>query len=289
MKGDPVRQAERECRRLARSHYENFLVASVLLPHRLRQPFYNIYAFCRTADDLADESATPEAALRALSEFQASLDATFQGHPADGIFLALAKTIPPFRLDQTPFDDLLDAFRQDQHQTRYETVDELNNYCRRSANPVGRIVLRMAEADDNETDLALSDQICTGLQLANFWQDVARDYAIGRIYIPQSELRSFGISESQFDSMASNRSTDKALKRLIQHQCNQTEAFFHRGMPLCDRVPHWLGRSLRLFAGGGLATLDAIRAIDFDVMRKRPKVSKTTQARLVLRSLIARR
>ncbi|MFG0261441.1 MAG: squalene/phytoene synthase family protein, partial [Novipirellula sp. JB048] len=200
-----------------------------------------------------------------------------------------AQTISQFRLDRQPFDDLLDAFRQDQHQRRYETIDELIHYCQRSANPVGRIVLRMGSADDDETNLALSDQICTGLQLANFWQDVARDYAIGRIYVPRSELRAFGITESQLGCMAKHRSTTPALRRLLEHQCHQTEALFHRGMPLCERVPAWLGRSVRLFAHGGLATLDALRAIDFDVMRTRPRVRKATQARLVLRALLAHR
>ena len=288
MKGDSVKQAERECRQIALSHYENFLVASVLLPRRLKQPFYNVYAFCRTADDLADESATPALALNALLQCQASLDATFAGHPPAGIFPALAKTIEQFRLEKQPFDDLLDAFRQDQQKTRYESIDELLDYCRRSANPVGRIVLKLAAADADAADLERSDQICTGLQLANFWQDVARDYAIGRIYIPQSELRTWGVSEEMFAEMIQQQSTLPELKALIQAECDRTKTYFDRGEPLCDHVPKWLGRNLRLFVGGGRATLEAIRAINFDVIRMRPRVSKATQAGLILRSLIGR-
>lgn len=288
MKGESVKQAERECRRIALSHYENFLVASVLLPRRLKQPFYNVYAFCRTADDLADESATPALALNALSQCQTSLDATFAGNPPAGIFTALANTIEQFRLNKQPFDDLLDAFRQDQQKTRYQTTRELLDYCRRSANPVGRIVLKLAAVDADVADLERSDQICTGLQLANFWQDVARDYAIGRIYLPQSELRTLGVSEERFAEMIQQRSTLPELKTLIQAECDRAQTCFDLGAPLCDHVPKWLGRNLRLFVGGGRATLEAIRAIDFDVIRIRPRVSKGTQAGLILRSLIGR-
>ncbi|WP_372717817.1 squalene synthase HpnC [Novipirellula sp.] len=288
MKGDSVKQAERECRRIALSHYENFLVASVLLPRRLKQPFYNVYAFCRTADDLADESKTPAAAVQALAQCQMSLDATFAGHPPAGIFMALAKTIEQFRLDKQPFDDLLDAFLQDQRKTRYQTTRELLDYCRRSANPVGRIVLKLAAVDADVADLERSDQICTGLQLANFWQDVARDYAIGRIYLPQSELRAMGVNEQRFAEMIQQRSTLPELKTLIQAECDRAHTYFDRGVPLCDHVPKWLGRNLQLFVGGGRATLEAIRAIDFDVIRTRPRVSKRTQVGLILRSLISR-
>ncbi|GAA5506427.1 squalene synthase HpnC [Novipirellula caenicola] len=288
MKGDSLQQAERECRRIALSHYENFLVASVLMPGRLKQPFYNVYAFCRTADDLADGSATPQQALRSLEQCQASLDATFAGRPPAGIFTALAATIEQFQLEKQPFDDLLDAFRQDQRKRRYETVDELLDYCRRSANPVGRIVLQLAAVDADREALDRSDQICTGLQLANFWQDVARDHAIGRIYLPQSELRASGISEDMVSEMVQQQSTPPVMKTVIEALCVRTQTYFDRGEPLCDHVPKWLGRNLRLFVGGGRATLAAIRAIDFDVLRVRPRVSKATQAGLILRSLVGR-
>ncbi|WP_144057813.1 squalene synthase HpnC [Novipirellula maiorica] len=281
-----VKKAEQECRRIALSHYENFLVASVLLPRRLKQPFYNVYAFCRTADDLADESANPTSALRALDQCQTSLDAAFAGRPAAGIFTALAKTIEQFQLEKQPFNDLLDAFRQDQQKTRYETMGELLDYCRRSANPVGRIVLRLAAIDADTADLERSDQICTGLQLANFWQDVARDHAIGRVYLPQSELLAWGVSKEMLSEMIQRQTTYPQMKAAIQAQCDRTQTYFDCGEPLCDHVPKWLGRNLRLFVGGGRATLEAIRAVDFDVIRVRPRVSKATQVGLILRSLI---
>ena len=204
------RSAERETRRLARSHYENFLVASVLLPRRLRQPFYNVYAFCRIADDLADESGSTTAALALLSEFQSHLDQTFQGEPPNPTFIALSGTIDEFDLPKQPFDDLLDAFRQDQHKFRYADFQEISEYCRRSANPVGRLVLQLADCCTPE-NANLSDEICTGLQLANFWQDIARDYGIGRIYLPAEEMDRFGVEES----MLGRSYTPPELRRLL--------------------------------------------------------------------------
>lgn len=273
--------AEQETRRLAKSHYENFLVASVLLPRRLRQPFYNVYAFCRQADDLADESPTPEIALAGLDAFQRELDETFAGRPGSNLFLALADTIEAFGLSQQPFDDLLDAFRQDQRVTRYQSFDQLLDYCRRSANPVGRIVLSLGGACREET-AALSDQICTGLQLANFWQDVARDYAMGRIYLPLDEMDRFGVSEA----MLAGQSTPPELKRLLADQCRQAEEFFQRGLPLAEIVPRWLAHDVKLFAHGGLATLASIGRIDYDVLRQRPTVSRWRQATLVVRAML---
>lgn len=278
---DRLKAAENETRRLARSHYENFLVASLLLPRRLRQPFYNVYAFCRTADDLADESPSPDIACSRLDDFQRQLDETYAGKPCESLFIALATTIDQFDLPQQPFDELLDAFRQDQHKTRYASSDELFDYCRRSANPVGRIVLRLGDCFDEE-NAALSDQICTGLQLANFWQDVVRDYAIGRIYLPADAMSRFGVSES----MLSQSSTPIELRQLLASQCDRAENIFRCGLPLADRVPGWLSSDIKLFAHGGLATLEAIRRIDFDVLRVRPTVSKWRQSGLVVRAML---
>lgn len=282
MSSDSVLQSsEKACRQLARAHYENFVVASVLLPRRLRQPFYNVYAFCRTADDLADESESPEIATDKLAAFQQQLDETFAGRPPANQFTALAHTIEQFQLPKQPFDDLLSAFRQDQVIDRYESFDQLHDYCRRSANPVGRIVLQLADAFDDE-NAALSDEICTGLQLANFWQDVARDLAIGRVYLPQSEMREFSVSEE----MLHQPTTDPRLRDLLRSECDRAEAFFHRGLPLADRVPRWFDSDIKLFAHGGLATLKAIRSIDFDVLRIRPKVSKLQQVGLIARAAV---
>ncbi|KAA5544508.1 squalene synthase HpnC [Roseiconus nitratireducens] len=282
--GKILRNSELVCRRLARSHYENFLVASILLPRRLRQPFYNIYAFCRTADDLADQSPSPEAALTALDDLQSDLDATFAGHPPDtSFFPALAHTVETFDLAKKPFEDLLSAFRQDQHVTQYASMPELIDYCTRSANPVGRIVLQLA-GQLNEQTAPLSDQICTGLQLANFWQDVKRDWEIGRVYLPQDACRRHGV---QPRDLADSR-TPETLKSLLAQLCDDAEAHFHRGLPLAEHVPRWLAGDIRLFAHGGLATLQAIRKIDFDVLRVRPKVTKMVQLKLMTRAATGR-
>jgi squalene synthase HpnC len=277
-----LKASQRVSRRLARSHYENFLVASILLPRRFRQPFYNIYAFCRTADDLADESASPELALAALAELQQKLDATFAGQPPrDSFFPALAETIREYDLEQPPFDDLLSAFRQDQHLREYETNRQLIDYCRRSANPVGRILLQLGDCRNDKTE-GLSDEICTGLQLANFWQDIARDRAIGRVYLPAEVRQQHGISTSMLDQP----STPVALRRLLANLCDDSEARFRRGLELVNHVPRWLATDVKLFAHGGLETLNAIRKIDFDVLRIRPTVGKGTQLRLVAKAMV---
>ncbi len=182
-----------------------------------------------------------------------------------------------------PFDDLLSAFRQDQSKTRYDSFEELLDYCCRSANPVGRIVLKLGESLDAENSL-LSDQICTGLQLVNFWQDVARDRAKGRVYLPADEMRRSGVS----DRMLDQPTTPGPLRKLLASECQRSEAFFRRGLPLADRVAPWLAKDIKLFAHGGLATLAAIRKIDFDVLRIRPTVGKPTQFGLVCRAMLGR-
>ena len=270
---------EAETRRLARSHYENFVVASLLLPRRLRQPFYNVYAFCRTADDLADESGCTQSATERLQAFQIQLNEAFAGKPAGNLFIALSNTIEQFQLPQQPFDDLIAAFRQDQVKTRYRDFAELLDYCRRSANPVGRILLKMVGSSDPTND-ELSDQICTGLQLANFWQDVARDRELDRVYLPQDAMATFEVDER----MLACPSTPEPLRRLLRSECRRAAAYFHRGLPLAERVPRWFARDVRLFAHGGLATLDAIAAIDYDVLRVRPTVSKGQQMLMVAKA-----
>jgi squalene synthase HpnC len=271
-----VLRARRDCRRLVRSHYENFVVASVLLPRRMRQPFYNVYAFCRTADDLADCSSSPEHALTRLDEFQRSLDATFAGNPPAGPFLALRETIEAFGLPKRPFDELLEAFRQDQRRRRYPDWPSLLDYCRRSANPVGHLVLHLGGCFD-EANASLSDRICTGLQLANFWQDVRRDFEIGRVYLPGDAMERHGVTEETLRAP----SAPDGFKRLLGELCERTERLFREGLPLADQVPPWLAGDIRLFAHGGLATLQAISAIDFDVLARRPRVSPWRQLKLV--------
>jgi squalene synthase HpnC len=276
--------ARAHCRRIALGHYENFLVASVLLPRKMKQPFYNVYAFCRHADDLADESPSPEIATERLGHWQQQLDRCFAGQSVDHpIFIALSDTILQFRLQKRPFDDLLDAFRQDQVKVRFANFAELLDYCRRSANPVGHIVLRLADADSPE-NIALSDSICTGLQLANHWQDIRRDFQAGRIYLPQDALASVSITES---ALGQPKACEE-LKHLIASQCQRAREFLIAGLPLADRVPRWLASDIRLFAHGGLETLDAIARQDHDTIAQRPTVSKTRQLKLVIRAMLGR-
>ena len=240
-----------------------------------------MYAFCRTADDLADQSPSPALAREHLDHFQCRLDAVFRGYPPEGLFLALAETIEQFSLEKQPFDDLLWAFRQDQAQNRYRTFAELLEYCQKSANPVGRILLRMVGAD-SESNLQYSDEICTGLQLANFLQDVRRDGEIDRIYLPREDWGEFGVDESMILAGESN----SKLRRLIAHHCDRAEAYLRRGLPLAQNVPKWFSKDVLLFAHGGLETLKAIRRIDHDVWRVRPTVGKWKQMSLVTRAFL---
>src|ERR1700680_3775410 len=187
-------EAREYCRRLARSHYENFSVASWFLPKRLRQHFFNVYSYCRISDDLGDEVGDGAASLQLLGEWETELNACYDSYPRHPVFVALAETVRMFEIPKHEFADLLTAFRQDQSITRYETFNELLAYCRYSANPVGHLVLYLCGYQDRERQM-LSDYTCTALQLANFWQDVSADFAKGRIYVPLEDLRRFGVSE----------------------------------------------------------------------------------------------
>ena len=283
-------QSRRYCRRLARSHYENFTVASWLLPRRLHQHFSNIYAYCRWADDLADETRSPEESLALLDWWEEQLQACYRGRGAPPgtvrsmvrwshpVFIALGDTIGRFDIAREPFADLLAAFRQDQRVTRYETFEQLIEYCRYSANPVGRLVLRLGECDD-ESRTALSDCVCTGLQLANFWQDVARDWDRGRIYLPLADCRRFGYDESMF----ARREASDAFRRLLAAQVSEAEGWLRRGLPLVKRVPRWMQLEVALFIHGGLAILEAVRRQQYDVWSRRPVVSKREKLRLAAR------
>jgi squalene synthase HpnC len=269
-------EAERFCRQLATSHYENFVVASLFLPVRMRQPFYNVYAYCRYSDDLADLSPSPQEATRKLLDWRKQLSDCFAGRATHPIFVALADTAGKHRLEIGPFADLLQAFLQDQSKTRYQTMDELLDYCKHSANPVGRIVLRLANAD-SDANVRLSDSICTGLQLANHWQDVARDVHAGRIYLPREDAEKFGVDLEQLEQQANSAD----FRRLIEYECDRAETFLRAGMTLAGHVPQWLAKDIRLFVLGGLATLQAIDSIQYDVLTTRPTVSKWKQLKLI--------
>lgn len=269
-------EARDYCRRLATTHYENFTVASRLFPRHLFQPLCNVYAYCRWADDLADESPTPDSALELLEWWQQQLDATYAGQASHPVFVALRETIVAFHLPREPLADLLVAFRRDQRQNRYATLTDLLSYCEKSANPVGRIVLCLGNSASPENQ-RLSDSICTGLQLANFWQDVKRDYDRGRIYIPQDSWQMAGWDESRFAASRFDASFRQMLKPLVADAHDRLTA----GRPLVQQVHLDLRLPVRLFIGGGLAILAAIRQNGYDVWSRRPKVTPLAKLRLL--------
>ncbi len=276
----PLQQSLAYCTRCAKRHYENFVVASCLLPRPLRQDFHNIYAFCRWADDLADEIRDPQTSLSLLDWWQAELEQCIDGTPRHPVLVALQQTICRHNMSLTPFVDLLSAFRQDQTVTRYQDDAQLFDYCRRSANPVGRMLLQLAKRSDPES-LRLSDCVCSGLQLANFCQDMARDAALGRIYLPQSRWPAARVDEAMLLQVHATPQMKNALSQWVPTAREQLLA----GWPLIDRVPRWLRVDVDLFVRGGLAILDAIADQQFDVWTKRPTVGKWTQAKLLGKTL----
>jgi squalene synthase HpnC len=273
-----LRQSRRYCRRLARRHYENFTVLGRLLPRRLRQHVSNVYAYCRWADDLADETGDPQRALALLAWWESQLHDCYRGRAAHPVFIALGETIRQFDVPVDPFIDLLVAFRQDQQVTRYETIQQVLEYCRWSANPVGRLVLYLGRCHTPER-VRLADSICTGLQLANFCQDVARDWQRGRIYLPQAACRRFGYDEAAF----ARREPSDAFRQLLAAEVDQAEGWLRAGLPLAAKMPAGLRLPVTLFAAGGLATLEAIRRQNYDVWTKRPTVSKFEKLQLAVR------
>jgi squalene synthase HpnC len=252
-------------------HYENFPVASLLVPRRLRRPIETIYRFARSADDIADEGdASPDERLAGLAACQAELDRIATGTtPRTPLFVALADDIQRHALPLQLFRDLLDAFAQDVVRKRYADFPELLDYCRRSANPVGRLVLHLFARTEPE-HLAQSDCICSALQLVNFWQDVAVDWQKGRIYLPQADLRRFRIGE---DDIAAGRwSANWAA--LIDFQTDRARELMLRGAPLVHALPGRLGWEIRLTIQGGLRILERLRRVRGDVFRRRPRLGK---------------
>lgn len=276
--------AEDYCRQIATAHYENFAVASWLLPRHLRQPFCNVYVYCRWADDLADETEPGQTALDLLDWWEGELAAMYTGQARHPVFVALAQTVETFEIPQQPFADLLVAFRRDQVQTRYATFDELLQYCRYSANPVGRLVLYLGRSF-NEEHAQLSDQICTGLQLANFWQDVARDWHRGRLYLPLEDCERF---KYHINDPAWGMATPQ-FKQLLAYEVDRAEELLLAGRPLVKLVGRDLRWELDLIVRGGLAVLAGIRRRDYDVWSGRPKVSKLHKLSLVVRAWWAAR
>ena len=270
-------------------HYENFPVASFLLPAHLREPVEAIYAFARSADDIADEGdALPAARLAGLDAYRRALRAIEHGKPCDDpalapIFERLGEAIRRFKLPPGLFRDLLDAFSQDVVKTRYADFDELADYCRRSANPVGRLLLRLYRADST-TNLLLSDRICTSLQLINFWQDVAVDWRKDRIYLPQADMERFGVSAADIVQGVQGEVT-RPFSALMDFEIQRARTMMLNGAPLARRLPGRIGWELRLVVQGGLAVLDKIEAHSYDVFHHRPVLGRTDWLRLAWRAL----
>jgi len=274
--------AQRYTRWLATHHYENFNVVSWLLPKALHQHFYNVYAYCRWADDLGDEVPNAARALELLDWWERELDACYEGKPAHPVFVALRETILAKNIPKQPFADLLKAFRQDQTVKRYRNWDAVLGYCVHSANPVGRLVLYLCGYRDEERQ-RLSDATCTALQLANFWQDVSRDLDIGRIYIPLDVAAAHGLVESDLVE----RRFDERYVRLMKDLIARTRVLFAEGHPLTKMVDGRLSVDLEMFTRGGLAVLDAIESAGYNTLHHRPAVSKVKQAALLGRALVA--
>ncbi len=278
-------EAKAWCHRLATTHYENFHVATRFLPRRLRPHFESLYSYCRVSDDLGDEVASPDIALRLLATWGQMLDQAFDApeesrHP---VFVALRETIVASDLPREPFADLLRAFREDQVKTHYETWDEAVVYSRNSANPVGRLVLLVCGYRDEERAL-LSDKICTGLQLANFWQDVVRDADIGRRYVPWEYMERFGVDEGQIEGRVFTPEFGAMMHALV----DRTRALLVEGGALSATVDPELAVTLDLFRKGGEAILDGIAQQGFDTLRGRPVVSKRRKLLLLGGALVGK-
>jgi squalene synthase HpnC len=276
-------EARQYCRKLATNRYENFSVATWFLPKRLRQHFYNVYAYCRISDDLGDEVGDPGASLQLLDAWQQELEACYAGSPKHPVFVALSETVQAFEIPKHEFSDLLTAFRQDQTVTRYKSFDDLLGYCKNSANPVGHLVLYLCGYKDSERQL-LSDFTCTALQLANFWQDVSVDYAKGRIYLPLEDLHRFAVSE---DDIAHRRNTS-AFVEMMKFEVERAREWFRQGLPLIQKVSRELAVDIELFSRGGQEILNAIEAQDFAVLGRRPLISKPRKLALVARAALGK-
>jgi squalene synthase HpnC len=276
----PVAEGRAYTRWLATNHYENFHVVSFLLPKRLHQDFYNVYAYCRWADDLADEIGDTAESLRLLAWWRAELDAMYAGRTSHPVFAALVSTVAQYGIPRQPFSDLLDAFVQDQTVTRYRNWEELFGYCRNSANPVGRLILYLGGYGD-EARQRLSDATCTALQLANFWQDVTVDLLKDRVYIPLEVMERHGYT---LEELFARRFTP-AFAALMREVVDQARALFVEGLPLARTVDRRLAIDLDLFSRGGMRVLDKIEQQGYDVLAARPAVSKIERVGLLLGSV----
>jgi len=285
----PFRRAEvaaayRECVRVARAHDENLTVGSFLLPRALRRHVAAIYAFARAADDMADEGDLARAErLARLDAWQWALEEAYRGRPTAPVFVALADTAARFSIPITPFRRLLRAFRSDVDFRPFATFAELRGYCRDSTDPVGHLILYLVGHGDEQRQ-ALSDRVCTGLQLANFWQDVSVDARKGSVYVPQEDLARFGVSE---EDLLRGRDGEQ-VRALVAFEVERARAHLVEGLALADTVAPRLAREVRMFAGGGLAILDRIEADGFATASRRPTLSRADKAAVLLRGLVGR-
>ena len=268
---------------LATHHYENFHLVSFLLPKRLHQDFYNVYSFCRWADDLGDEIGSVPESLRLLSWWRGELRAMYAGHAGHPVFVALQGTAKQCQLPIEPFDDLIQAFEQDQTVTRYQNFEELFHYCRYSANPVGRLVLGLCGYQDAERQ-ALSDATCTALQLANFWQDVIVDLEKDRVYLPLGVMAEQGYAVEDLFA----RRFDSRFRAAMKQACEVARELFLKGLPLAGQVDRRLAVDLELFSRGGLKVLEKIEQQDYNVLRARPQISKPERVGLLLGAITRR-
>ena len=272
-------EARAWCKHLAETHYENFHVATWFLPERLRPHFHAIYAYCRVSDDLGDEVGDTAQSLALLDLWGRELDACYEGRTRHPVFVALAETIRACEIPKEPFADLLTAFRQDQTVSRYANMTDVLNYCRYSANPVGRLVLYTCGYSDEER-FRLSDATCSALQLANFWQDVKVDFAKNRVYLPQNDMQRFGVNDGTIEKGIAI----PEFRALLKHEVEYARDLFRQGLPLIGMVDRDLAVDLDLFSRGGLEILNAIAYRDYDVLSARPSISKSTKLQLALRA-----
>lgn len=273
-------EARQYTRWLATHHYENFHVVSFLLPKHLHQHFYNVYAFCRWADDLGDEIGDPEESLRLLAWWRDELRAMYNGRPRHPVFAALKETIERFDIPIEPFDRLIQAFEQDQTVTRYQTFPDVFGYCVNSANPVGHLVLYLCGYRDPERQ-QLSDYTCTALQLANFWQDVTVDLEKNRIYLPLELFRKHGYTEEDLFALKFDRRFQLIMRQAVAVAAD----LFQKGLPLIQKVDRRLALDLELFSRGGMKILQKIEHQDYNVLRRRPHISKAERVVLLVQCL----
>jgi len=275
-----VQEAEQFTRRLATTHYENFHVVSFLLPKHLHQDFYNVYAYCRTSDDLADEIPDRDESLRQLNDWLVQLDRMYAGEAENPIFIALKGTVAKYGIPRQPFADLIRAFIQDRNISRYDSWAGVLDYCVYSANPVGRLVLYLCGYSDIERQ-RLSDATCTALQLANFWQDVAVDQLKDRVYLPLDLLAKHNYT---VEELFAHR-YDERFRAIMREAVDVARKLFLTGLPLAGMVNRRLAVDLELFSRGGMCVLDKIEQQNYDVLSRRPKISKVERAGLLVSTL----